>query len=220
MLSRKSGGREKNVKKIIAITMAFLLLLSVSVCADTVPSDWAKNEIMPQLPSLFESVVGSVDYQRALTRSEACMILFQVYTKLGGDISANDVKQKFADVGSEISDMFIPFMYEAKVVYGISDTEFAPRAHVKRQELCTMLCRVLEQFDVSAKTEIASAGGNISAFDDSNDVAAWATNNVGYCIDHGYIKGVSETVLNPLGDVSVEQAMVICSRIVNERLDK
>ena len=208
------------MKRIIALTMAFLFLLSVSVCADAVPSDWAKDEIMPQLPNLFESVVGSVDYQRALTRSEACMILFQVYKKLGGNISANNVKQQFTDVGSEISDVFIPFMYEAKVVYGVSDTEFAPRAHVKRQELCTMICRVLEQFDVSAKTEIASAGGSISVFDDSDAVSAWAINNVGYCINHGYIKGVSQTVLNPLGDVSVEQAMVICSRIVNERLNK
>ena len=208
------------MKKITALTLALLLVLSFTVSADSVPSDWAKNEILPQIPKLYESVVGGVDYQSALNRSEACMLMFQVYTKLGGNISPDDVKQKFSDVGSEMTDMFIPFMYEAKVVKGISDTEFAPRANIKRQEFCAMLCRILEQFDSSAAAEMAGAGGSIAAFSDSADVSDWAINNIGYCLNHGYIKGMSETILNPLGDVTVEQAMVICSRIVNERLGK
>lgn len=208
------------MKKISALILAFMLLLSANVFADATPSDWAKDEILPQLPKLFESVVENVDYQRALSRSECCMLMFQVYTKLGGNIAPGEVEQKFTDVGSEISDMFIPFMYKASVVKGISDTEFAPRTHVKRQELCAMICRVLEQFDISAKAEMESAGESAAAFSDGALVADWAINNVGYCIKHNYIKGVSETILDPLGDVSVEQAMVICSRIVNEKLGK
>ena len=208
------------MKKILAVLMVMMLLMSVTVSADSTPSAWAENEIIPQLPQLFESVVGSVDYQRALSRSECCMLIFQVYSKLGGNITPGEVTQKFTDVGAEMSDMFIPFMNKANIVFGISDTEFAPRAHVKRQEFCAMLCRTLEQFDSGVTTDMLSAGGAVAAFADSVNVSDWATNNVGYCLNRGYIKGVSDTEIDPLGDVTVEQAMVICSRIVNEKLGR
>lgn len=208
------------MKKLLALTVAFMLLMSLTAFADATPSDWAKDEILPQLPQLFESVVGSIDYQKALSRSECCMLIFQVYSKLGGSIAPGDVVQKFSDVGAEMSDMFIPFMNKANIVFGISETEFAPRAHVKRQEFCAMLCRTLEQFDSHIASDIQAAGGAVAAFADSGSVSDWATNNVGYCLNQGYIKGVSDTEIDPLGDVTVEQAMVICSRIVNEKLGR
>ena len=83
-----------------------------------------------------------------------------------------------------------------------------------------MLCRTLQQFDSDVTADMQEAGSAVAAFADAGNVSDWATLNVGYCLNHGYIKGVSDTEIDPLGDVTVEQAMVICSRIVNEKLGR
>ena len=202
------------MKRTLAIILAAVMLLTVPVLASSEPSDWAKAEIPEEYPQMFASVDVDVDYQRPITRAEFCMLAFKVYSDINGALPQTDIDTRFTDIGEETVDMFVPIANSLGIVYGVSDKEFVPRNTLTRQELCTMLGRIFIQLDPDAEKAFTEAAEAPINFEDASLVADWARTSVSYCISHGIIKGVSETQLDPLGTVSMEQAMVISARVI------
>ena len=200
------------MKKIVSMVLAFVLMLGVCAFASDTPSDWAAPEINPSLPERFVSVGAELDYQRPATRAEFSMFAMIVFEKLNGGLPAMQAQGKFQDVGSEMIDIFVLMASAVGIVNGVSETEFMPKNPLTRQELCTMLARIFKQTDPEYANVVASA--SIDKFADAATVSDWASDAMKYCVAKGIIQGVSETELSPLTTVSVEQAMVITSRII------
>lgn len=204
------------MKKTVSLVMALILVLSMGVFAETKPSSWAESEIGAEYSEMFRSMQIDLDYQRPITRAEFAMLAFSVYKDVNGDLPQIQTKDIFQDIGEETVDMFVPMAAALGIVRGVSSTHFMPRNPLTRQELCTMLTRIFSQLDPKYAEDIAAAQGSADKFADSAKVADWAKDAVNYCISKEIIKGVSDTEISPLTNVTVEQAMVICNRIVSK----
>ena len=79
-----------------------------------------------------------------------------------------------------------------------------------------MLTRIFAQLDTNYAADLEAAKGSLDKFNDKASVADWASDAVSYCVSKEIIKGVSDTEVSPLTNVTVEQAMVICNRIVSK----
>ena len=204
------------IKRTLAVALVLMLLMSVCAFADTNPSAWAQGEIGASYPEMFKSMQIDLDYQRPITRAEFAMLAFSVYKDVNGGLPQIQAQDVFDDIGAETVDMFVPMAAALGIVRGVSATEFLPRNPITRQELCTMLTRIFAQLDTEYAKQMEMAQIMADEFEDSTAVSDWAKEAVNYCIYKGIIKGVSETELAPLGTVSVEQAMVMCNRIVSK----
>lgn len=204
-------------RKFFALILAFMVAFSVMAFASA-PSDWARDEVGTKYPGMFESMQVSLDYQRPITRAEFSMLAFDVYSHLNGSIPQIEAKNPFTDLGSDMVNSFVALAHALGIVKGVSETEFAPTSGLTRQELCTMLFRIFTQLlpEEEIAAELSGAAGSIDAFADHDDVADWAKDAMDFAISREIIKGVGEGMLAPTAPVTVEQAMVICSRITSK----
>ena len=97
---------------------------------------------------------------------------------------------------------------EMNFVSGMGDGTFAPDALVTREQAASMLARVYEKL-----------GGRISAvtatsFADNSSVSAWARNSVAFMSDKGIVSGVGDNRFDPQGSASIEQALSISLRML------
>ena len=96
---------------------------------------------------------------------------------------------------------------ENKIADGIGKNQFAPKNLVTREQLVTLLYRLI----VNSGKQIESKG-KLSAFSDSEQISAWAFEAMAWAVDTGIIKGINGR-LNPQGDTSRAQAAAIISRV-------
>ena len=121
----------------------------------------------------------------------------------GADVSAYTTG-KFADVPAEA--WYAPYVNwaaENGVVYGISDTEFAPDAEISRQDMATMLYRYAQQFGIQLGT-----GNPAITFTDEADIADYALPAVEALQRAGVISGMPDGSFRPRDTATREQACV------------
>ena len=117
---------------------------------------------------------------------------------------------------SSFTDVEAAFWYEAavnwaaenKIVNGMSETSFAPMDKITREQLAAILYRYAEVkgADVSAKEDLSS-------FTDVSSVSDWAEDALGWAVQTGLMKGVTETTLQPQGNATRAQAAVLMQRL-------
>ncbi len=81
------------------------------------------------------------------------------------------------------------------IVLGVSQTRFAPERLITREETVTILYRYMRDF---VKAGMA-AGSDLTAFQDSAQISAYARDAMQWAVAAGLIQGVSETRLSPKG---------------------
>ena len=122
----------------------------------------------------------------------------------GADVSAYTTG-KFADVPADA--WYAPYVNwaaENGVVYGISDTEFAPDAEISRQDMATMLYRYAQQFGIQLGT-----GNPAITFTDEADIADYALPAVEALQRAGVISGMPDGSFRPCDTATREQACVM-----------
>lgn len=146
---------------------------------------------------------------RTMTRAEFTKV---VTGALG--LSAKEVC-RFTDVSED--DWFYSFVvaaYENEIVFGVSDSEFAPNNTITRQEACVMVMRASEKlgFDINYDdTRIINA---ISEFDDYTQCASWSLKAVAFCVENNMIS--SDTMnINPNEDITRGEICKMIYEMVN-----
>lgn len=101
----------------------------------------------------------------------------------------------------------IDWSYENGIVKGISEREFAPDADVTREQLVTIFYRYAnaEGYDTTSMHDL-------SAYEDEYQVSSFARNALGWAVESGIIKGVTDTTLVPQGNANRAQFAVIMQR--------
>lgn len=110
-------------------------------------------------------------------------------------LKATSTESKFADCGAD--DWFTPYVLaaaEAGYVNGVDDTHFAPDAQITRQDICTILGRVL------AVDEAAAEAG----FTDADQIKDYAVNYVKSFVALGVVNGYEDGTFRP--EVSATRA--------------
>ena len=122
----------------------------------------------------------------------------------GADVSAY-TSGKFADVPADA--WYAPYVNwaaENGVVYGVSDTAFAPDTEISRQDTAAMLYRYAGQFGIQLGT-----GNPAITFTDEADIADYALPAVEALQRAGVISGMPDGSFRPRDTATREQACVM-----------
>ncbi|MCD1257270.1 fibronectin type III domain-containing protein [Paenibacillus athensensis] len=98
--------------------------------------------------------------------------------------------------------------HQLGIVNGRTDSLFAPRERISRQEMFTMLARALEQSGLP----LATPAGKELSFGDAADVAPYAVEAIAAMSEQGFIQG-DGGLLHPLGSTTRAEAAVMLYRM-------
>lgn len=166
-------------------------------------SDWAKEQVSKAAETgLVPDSLGS-DYRVSVTRAQFAATAVKLYEAMSGQKAPAAGESPFTDT----SDPAVIQAQALGIVSGVGDDKFAADALVTREQAAAMLSRVY-----------TNLGGNIpevagTTFDDNGEVSDWARDAVAFMADKGIVSGVGNNSFDPLGNASIEQALVIALRM-------
>ena len=189
------------------------------------PSDWAVVEVGLAAGAGLTTAKTAADYQKDVTREEFCELAVKLYETLAGKTApaagaAENVATAAAGAAGEAGGRFtdtdnpeIIKAYNLGIVKGVSDARFEPDSKVTRQEMCVMLVRVINA---------AVPGADVRKFErvkfaDGAEIDDWAEDAIYYAYGKGVIKGVGGDRIDPIGNTTCEQAIILCYRAYANR---
>ncbi|MBQ4248774.1 MAG: S-layer homology domain-containing protein [Clostridia bacterium] len=200
------------MKKAGAVSVILILTMIISLFtfagAEYKTSEWAVPEVSAfegegLLPAGFPE-----DLTAGVNRAEFAALAVSVYEKCEGAITPDTGSRIFDDT----DDINVLKAYKIGVVNGVSATEFMPERGITRQEMCTMMSRLMDALGVNAPVTM-----QYIYFDDGDDIADWADGAVQLMYKLGIVKGVSDSakvaVIAPLSGATREQAAVMVWRL-------
>ncbi len=172
------------------------------------PSSWAKNEVDDAIKANLVTSAVQKDYKGNITREQFCELVMKLYYKLSGN-SVSVGSNKFDDT----SNQEVLKANKLGIVNGVSDTKFAPNSSITRQEICTMLTRAIG----AIYKDIYLEGYCDEDFNDTGKIATWANSSVMFAYHNGIMQGVGSNTIEPLGNATCEQAILLVTRIYKNR---
>ncbi len=203
------------MKKVLAVVLAMVMVFSVGVScfAQDEPSEWAVGEVDYRAADFLKSATGSLDYAKSITREEFAIVALYIYAATSDmELPEMSVENPFVDCNNPL----VVTAYGLGLVKGVSDNEFDPEASVTREQICVMLSRIAEKlvptFNMSVMAPYLPA---LDTFADGEEVSDWAADAVKMMVMAGLIKGTDEGKINPLGNCTVQEALIIAKRAQN-----
>ena len=135
-----------------------------------------------------------------LTRAQAAAIFTRWL-----DLEATTDISFFTDV--KVGDWYYDYVakcYAAGIVKGKAADQFAPNDYITRAEMFTMLCRAL---NIEGQTSMSKV------FTDADQIPAWAYEYTAALVNNGYVSGLTETTLAPLGNVTRAQMVKLMDNL-------
>jgi len=206
------GGFYMNLsKKYFSILLVLLLLMTfipTSLASNSAsPSPWASEEI--EDAKLNQLVTPDVlnNYQQNITREEFAELAVKLYESLS--------KQQATTGSNPFVDTSNPEILKANnlgIVGGISKNKFAPQQFITRQEICVMLLRTIK----AAVPQSNYSSPDDLTFSDEIHISPWAIDAVKYLNFKGVMGGIGDNRINPKGNATREQAIVLVQRTFKE----
>lgn len=193
-------------------------------------SDWAAAEIECAFDNnLVPEALMELDLTQKVNRSEFAAIAIQLYEALSGDFAMESQNCGFSDIAGDKNEKAIKKAYGIGITSGTSETKYEPHSNLNREQLATMLCRVIKKSVYPAWTIETDADycmdiSGVQKFEDDGDISQWAKPSVYFMSKFGIIKGVSNTHFAPknisteqeasgYASATREQAIIITQRI-------
>ena len=206
---------KKRIVKIISMCLVLASLFTVGVNAahianfkDVKFSDW----FYPELTYAVETTI--INGTSAFTFSpQDNMSRAQFVTILGRAMGASDsiTGTKFSDV--ENGTWFSPYVYwavEKGIVNGTSATTFSPDDNIHREDMATMIGRMLKAYGY----ELPADPEAVDSFKDAGSVASYAAESVETLRNAGILKGDTSGLVNPKSDLTRAEGMAVLVRIL------
>ena len=181
-------------------------------------SEWAKNEADEAFArNLIPLEMLGTDLKMDIPREQFAAIAVALYERITGKIADDSTENlPFTDCSpTGTYSRYVAAAYKLGITTGTSETTFAPSATITREQLSTMLYRVIlkAREDGINENEMPLTLDEF-AFDDDAQISEYAHESVYYMAKRGIIKGMSETEFAPQGVATKEQAILISNRIV------
>ena len=209
------------MKKVLCLFLSFVLMLSnASVFAE--PSNeydcsaWATESIERAFQWNLLEPDKVYDYKGEISREVFCELIFNLLVQTpyfykwynaqtNGETQPLPpfAKKPFTD--TENGAVYI--LYNHNVVYGKTETAFAPADSLTREEAATILDRLL----ALVTTEQAEVVQVVYA--DAGQISDWATSPVQTISNLGYMQGVGNNRFAPQDTYTTEQAIVTVVRV-------
>lgn len=166
-------------------------------------SDWAKDQVAKaSAKGLVPDGLGD-NYQLNATRAQFAAIAVKLYETMSGKTAPAAKENPFSDT----NDPAILQAAELNFVSGMGDGTFAPDTLVTREQAAVILSQV------HLRTG-GSIGVQRSTFADSDSISGWAKVYVTFMNSKGIVTGVGNNIFNPQGNASIEQALSISLRML------
>ncbi len=193
------------IKRFLAGALAFLTLsVPMTAMAGPEPSEWAVEEIDKYADTFLKSSSGELDYTADITREQFAMLTVYLYNVLSpAEIPEMSVTNPFTDCNEPL----IVVAYGLGLTDGVSENKFEPDMSITREQMCTMLERMLIKCGRESEEE------NLDGFKDAESVSEWAESGVKTCAALGLIQGTDEGKFEPLSNCTVEQALIVAKRV-------
>ena len=179
-----------------------------AITVDAKVSDWAREQVdSAAVKGLMADCLGD-DFTVNITRAEFAAVAVELYEAMSGETAPAPGENPFNDTTD-------PVIIQANglgIVNGKGDGVFAPADPVTRQEAALMLSRIYTKL-----------GGEIpkvesTTFADNDKVSSWAMDAVAFMSGKEIVNGVGGNQFDPQGNASIEQALIIALRMI-ENLD-
>lgn len=180
-------------------------------------SDWAKQETDEAYArNLIPLEMLGTDLKMDVTREQFAAIAVALYERITGKVAdASTENLPFTDCSpTGTYSRYVAAAYKLGITNGTSETTFTPSATITREQLATMLYRVIlkAREEGIIENELPLTLENV-AFTDDAQISKYAHESVYYMAKRGIIKGMSETEFAPQGVATKEQAILISNRI-------
>lgn len=206
-------------KKITSIVLALIIIMSVAAPAfaasvtdftDVLAGAWYYDYVRIACDEGLISGTSATTFSPGTTMTRG-----QFVTVLGryAGVSTSAVQNtgKFADVAAD--QYYTPYIYwasEQGIVYGTSDSTFAPDADITKEQMATLLYRYAE----SAGLTIPASGGNNITFGDAASISSYARESVESLKNAGIITGNDNGNFQPQKSISRAEATTMLVKFI------
>lgn len=174
-------------------------------------SAWARDEMTEaNILGLIPGTLKNADMSKKITRAEFAAIAVQLYESLTNREAAS-ARTSFTDIIGNANEESIEKAYYLGFTAGITDDTFAPDVHINREQMATMLCRVIKKYryrewtlETDKKYYLDTLGA--PTFEDDADISDFAKPSVYYMANVGIIKGVDKTHFAPKSVTTEQEA--------------
>lgn len=176
-----------------------------AITVDAKVSAWAREQVdSAAVKGLMSDCLGD-DFTVNITRAQFAALSVKLYEAMSGETAPAPGESPFSDTDD-------PAVIQANalgIVKGGNDGKFAPDNLVTRQEMAIILSNVYTRL-----------GGTIpqtatTSFADDSEISPWMglKDDIAFMADKGILKGSGDNKFDPLGNASIEQAMVTALRM-------
>ena len=181
----------------------FVPTVYFKLTVDAKVADWAREQVdLAAAKGLMPDCLGD-DFTVNITRAEFAAVAVELYEAMSGDTAPAPGESPFSDTTD-------PVVIQANalgIVNGKGEGKFAPDDLVTRQEAALMLSRVYTRLGGTIPE------GAATTFADNDKVASWAMDAVAFMSNHEIVNGKGNNTFDPLGNASIQEAMVIALRM-------
>lgn len=196
------------MKRLIGIILIIVLLIpNLAFAEEDVPSSWAEDAVN-ELKGLnqFRSEAFK-NYKSDITRGEFIYFAVRMYEVLTGEEIQVDESIMFTDT----TDIFAIKGATVGITKGIGNNQFGYDNLLTREQLATLM------INVTSLLEIEMTIASNETFDDDNEISSWAKDSIYKARSNNIISGVGNNMVNAQGTATVQIAIIITNRILQEK---
>ncbi len=177
------------------------------------PNDWAVEEIeKAKKENLIPAMTDDPGWRDNINREQFSeLVVKMIETVLGKRMTAASEKA-FVDCKNSA----VLKASQADIVNGIGDKRFAPGQYLTREQMATMLWRAVSYVQKETGKIRLHSTGNLHQYTDGDQVSDYAREAMASLTTYNIMRGVSDFVLDPNGDCTVEQAVALCNRLYDK----
>lgn len=175
----------------------------VKMGGEAIPSAWAASEIEQAKEYNLTTEKTQSNYKSNVTREEFCELAIKLYEALSDEAAELPSHNKFKDTTN-------PEILKANhlgIVNGVDNNTFAPNNNVTRGQMAVMLNNLLNVLEINPVMTMEYV-----YFSDEDEIPSWAKNAIQVMNKIGIIGGVGDNRIDPKGNATKEQAIVLVNR--------
>ena len=167
-------------------------------------SEWAWADIDKAKALNIINYGGNYNFPGAITREDFCELIYNYCYNVAKQVGVATGANPFTDT----TNSNIIRLQKMGIVYGKSETEFAPNDLLTREEAATILNRLINVVHPDlASTEL------YFEFADSEQISDWSMSAIQRICNMGIMKGVGNNNFAPQDNYTTEQAVVTLVRV-------
>ncbi|MBB6217152.1 ankyrin repeat protein [Anaerosolibacter carboniphilus] len=171
-------------------------------------SDWAKTHVNNlKLQNIVpSSLINESLSKKYITREEVTELLMSLQQAVNKEILEASETNPFEDVDNPK----VLAAYRLGIVSGVSSDKFNPSGNLTREQMITMICKLLEKNNINV--QISNTPSSMT-FVDFNRVSPWAKDYMTFALTNEIIRGLGDNKIEPQGLLTREQALVIVNTV-------